>query len=150
MKGWTSHGSLILPVVLSLSATVQQLPSPTSPFFTRQYRACFSCSSVGRSYVAHIMFAECLTLQFAGRLIIAAHPCVFVAVSRPLSAPQPGSVGAEDASKIAVCTYCHSVCAATAVAVVGHWACAQHYTLLKIMGVGGRVLIPCCLNSSGH
>lgn len=35
------------------------------------------------------MFAECLTLQFAGRLIIAAHPCVFVAVSRPLSAPQP-------------------------------------------------------------
>ncbi|KAK2188473.1 hypothetical protein NP493_131g02053 [Ridgeia piscesae] len=61
-----------------------------------------------------------------------------------------GSIGAEDASTIAVCTYCHSVCAATAVAVVGHSACAQHYTLLKIMGMGGRVLIPCCLNSSGH
>ena len=38
------------------------------------------------------MFAECLTLQFAGRLIIAAHPCVFVAASRPLSAPQPAAL----------------------------------------------------------
>ena len=62
--------------------------------------------------------------------------------------------GAQDASKSAdcwagcVCTYCHSVCAVIPVAVVSHCASAQHYTLLKMMGMGGCVLILCCLNSS--
>ena len=77
----------MMSAALSLSATLQQLPPPPSASFTRQYRACYSCS-VRRSYVVRIMFAECLTLPI-GRLIIAAHPCVFVAVSRPISALQP-------------------------------------------------------------